>query len=60
VDLLSIFVIIQLAVAPFSPLPALLQGASAAPVAAIAYNLMLCADIGILLLSLRGLKRAAR
>ena len=60
VDLLSIFVIIQLAVAPFSPLPALLQGASAAPVAAIAYNLMLCADIGILLLSLRGLKRAVR
>jgi hypothetical protein len=53
VDLISVLVIVQLAVAPFSPLPTLLHGASAAPVAAIAYNLMLCVDIGILLLSLR-------
>lgn len=60
VDLLSVIVIIQLAVAPFSPLSGLLRGASAAPVAAIAYNLMLCADIGMLLLSLRGHRSAAR
>lgn len=60
VDLISILVVVQLAIAPFSPLPALLQGASAAPVAAIAYNFMLCADIGLLLFSLRGHKYAAR
>ncbi|MDQ3930184.1 MAG: hypothetical protein M3328_13690, partial [Chloroflexota bacterium] len=60
VDLLAVVAVVQLAVASFSPLPALLQGASAAPVAAIAYNLMLCADIGILLLSLRGQDRARR
>jgi Na+-driven multidrug efflux pump len=59
IDLLSVIIIIQLAVAPFSPFSSLLKGASAAPVAAIAYNLMLCVDIGILLLSLRGQRSTA-
>ncbi|MDQ3705633.1 MAG: hypothetical protein M3437_10505 [Chloroflexota bacterium] len=59
IDLLSVIIIIQLAVSSFSPLSGVLRGASAAPVAAIAYNLMLCVDIGILLLSLRGRSRAA-
>lgn len=54
IDLVAIIAIIQLATNPISPLAGMLHGASAAPLAAIAYNLMLCVDIAILLLSLRG------
>jgi hypothetical protein len=60
VDLLSVIIIVQLAVSSFSPFSTVLKGASAAPVAAIAYNLMLCVDIGILLLSLRGFRDRTR
>ena len=51
VDLVAIFVIIQLATN--GPLVGLLQGAPAAPLAAVAYNVMLLVDITILSLSLR-------
>lgn len=54
IDLLAVIIVIQLAVNPSSPFAAMLHGASAAPLAAIAYNLMLCVDIAILMLSLRG------
>jgi hypothetical protein len=58
VDLIAIFVIIQLATN--GPLLPLLQGAPAAPLAAVAYNAMLVVDIIILSLSLQSLRRAAR
>ena len=57
IDLLAVVLIIQLATNNLSPLMGLLHGMSAAPVAAVAYNLMLCADISVLLLSLRGKSR---
>ena len=53
VDLIAIFLFIQLATNPVSPLPALLHGVPAAPLAAIAYDLMLCVDITMLLIGLR-------
>jgi progressive ankylosis protein len=52
IDLAAIAVIIQLATN--TPLTSLFAGAPAASLAAIAYNLMLCVDIAILLLSVRG------
>ncbi len=50
-DLGAIMLIVFLATGPLSPL---FHGMSAAPLAAIAYNLMLCVDITVLGLSLRG------
>lgn len=58
VDLIAIFVVIQLATN--GPMVGLLQGVSAAPLAAIAYNVMLLVDIIILTLSLRSSSRADR
>src|SRR5207249_11700900 len=51
VDLAAIFILIQLATN--GPLSTLFQGMPAAPLAAIAYNLMLCVDIVVLAWSLR-------
>jgi hypothetical protein len=54
IDLAAIFIIIQLATGGLLPLfPLLLHGMPAAPLAAAAYNLMLCVDIAVLFLSLR-------
>jgi len=55
VDLAAIFVIVQLATN--GPLVGLLQGAPAAPLAAVAYNAMLVVDITILSLGLRASSR---
>jgi Na+-driven multidrug efflux pump len=57
-DLLALFTIIWLATG--TPFANSFKGAPAAPLAAVAYNLMLCVDIGILLLSLRALSRGRR
>lgn len=57
IDLVALLIIMQLALSNFSPLAGLLHGAPAAPLAAVAYNLMLCVDICVLLLSLRGVNR---
>lgn len=54
IDLLAIIGMVQLVANPGSPLAPMLHGASAAPLAALAYDLMLCVDIAILLVSLRG------
>jgi Na+-driven multidrug efflux pump len=54
IDIGALFLLVLLATGPLTPL---LQGAPAAPFAAIAYNLMLSVDIGVLLLTLRGLRR---
>lgn len=54
VDLAALFLVVWLVTS--GPLTALLQGAPAAPFAAIAYDTMLCVDICILLLSLRAIK----
>ncbi|HEX9989124.1 MAG TPA: hypothetical protein VGE45_11685 [Chloroflexia bacterium] len=51
IDLISIVVIIQLAI--HEPVASLFHGLPAAPLAAAAYNFMLCVDIMILLWSLR-------
>lgn len=51
IDLAAIVIIIQLATN--GPLVSLLQGAPAAPLAALAYNLMLCVDIAVLSWSVR-------
>lgn len=56
-DLLALFAIVQLATN--GPLTSMLQGMSAAPLAAIAYNLMLCVDIAILSMSLRRRRKEA-
>ncbi|MEO6456980.1 MAG: hypothetical protein ABIO92_01705, partial [Chloroflexia bacterium] len=58
VDLIAIFVVIQLATN--GPFVSLLQGAPAAPLAAIAYNFMLLVDIIILTVILRSSGRADR
>ena len=54
IDLVALVVVVVLTTASFSPLVGLLRGVPAAPAAAVAYNLILCVDIGVLLLSLRG------
>jgi hypothetical protein len=54
-DLLALVLLVQLATN--APLATLFHGLPAAPLAAIAYNLMLCVDIIILLVGLRGSKR---
>jgi hypothetical protein len=58
VDLISIVIIIQLAI--HEPVASLFHGLPAAPLAAAAYNLMLCVDIMILLWSLRVRPATAR
>jgi Na+-driven multidrug efflux pump len=55
IDLLALLTIVWLATG--TPLANAFKGAPAAPLAAVAYNLMLCVDIGILVLSLRALSR---
>ena len=50
IDLAAIFLIVLLATSLLAPL---LHGFAAAPLAVVAYNLMLCVDIGVLSLSLR-------
>lgn len=56
IDLIALVTIVLVATSTLSPLPSLLHGVPAAPLAAVAYNLMLCVDIAVLLLSLRGRK----
>ena len=51
IDLVAIIVIIQLATN--TPLSALFHGLPAAPLAVIAYDLMLAVDVLVLLVSLR-------
>jgi len=57
IDLAAIFMIVQLAIggllSPLPQLPQLFHGLPAAPLAAVAYNLMLCVDIAVLSVSLR-------
>jgi hypothetical protein len=54
IDLAALVLVVLLATASFSPIAGWLRGVPAAPAAAVAYNLMLCVDIGVLLFSLRG------
>ena len=54
IDIAALFVLVWLATGPAAPL---LQGMPAAPFAALAYNLMLVVDIGVLAFSLRPLRR---
>jgi hypothetical protein len=54
IDQMSLVAIVLLAIN--EPVASLLHGMPAAPLAAVAYNLMLCVDITILLLSLRARK----
>ena len=54
IDIGALFLLVLVATGAAAPL---LQGAPAAPFAVLAYNLMLCVDIAVLLLSLRGLRR---
>lgn len=55
VDLLAMFALIF--VATNGPIADLLHGNSAAPFAALAYNLVLCVDIGMLLLGRGGVRK---
>jgi hypothetical protein len=54
IDIGALFLLTLVATGAAAPL---LQGAPAAPFAVLAYNLMLCVDIAVLSLSLRGLRR---
>jgi Na+-driven multidrug efflux pump len=54
IDIFALFLLVLLATGGAAPL---LQGMPAAPFAAVAYNLMICVDIGVLLFSLRSLTR---
>ncbi|MGA7730984.1 MAG: hypothetical protein WCD37_06890 [Chloroflexia bacterium] len=55
VDLVALVALILLATS--GPFASLLNGSSAAPFAAIVYNLVLCVDIGMLVWGLRGVRR---